>query len=42
MACCILIAVLIGAALAIKNRLLGMRAKNKEISPLTWRLHSRD
>jgi hypothetical protein len=40
-ACCILIALLIGAALAIKHRLLGMKA-GKSASPLAWRLPSQD
>ena len=42
MACCILIAVLFGAALAMKDRLLGAKPKNEDISPITWRLRAQD
>jgi hypothetical protein len=42
MACCILVAVMIGAVLATKHRLLGARARKKGVSPLTWRLRAQD
>jgi len=41
MACCILIGLMIGAALAIKHRLLGTNV-SKGTSPLAWRLNAKD
>jgi hypothetical protein len=41
MACCILIGLVIGAALAIKHRLRGTNV-SKGTSPLAWRLHAQD
>jgi hypothetical protein len=42
MACCVVIAAMIAAALAIRHGLLGRKARDKDISPLTWRLRTRD